>query len=29
MGSHCLSMPLQIYVVDDKNIHFVIKRFKG
>ena len=24
LGSHCLSM-----IVDDKNIHFVITRFKG
>ena len=29
LDSHCLSMRLQIGKMDDKNIHFVIMRFKG
>ena len=29
LGPHCLSLRLRIFRVDDKNIHFVIMRFKG
>ena len=29
LGPYCLSMRLQYSLVDDKNIHFVIMRFKG
>ena len=29
LGSHCLSMRLQIVKWTTKNIHFVIMRFKG
>ena len=29
LGPHCLSMRLRIFLVDDKNIHSLIMRFKG
>ena len=28
LGPHCLSMRLQIVLVDDKHIYYVIVRFK-
>ena len=28
LGPHCLSLKFKIFL-DDKNMHFVIKRFKG